>query len=102
MRLIDIHPADFWFGINPGYLTGETGYWTDPAGSGGDPSQERACIGNKGQVCPADNTPLDCIDDYIGGGSHYWHLQCRVCSADYTYDTYRFALEPWDRSNEHG
>ena len=39
------------------------------------------------------NVSLTTIEDYIGGGSHYWVLQCDVCKQKYTYDTYRFELE---------
>jgi hypothetical protein len=36
---------------------------------------------------------LDCLNDYIGGGSHYWTLQCPACLTVYYYDTYRFMLQ---------
>ena len=35
---------------------------------------------------------LVCLNDYIGGGSHYWSLQCPECWQQYYYDTYSFRL----------
>ena len=59
---------------------------------------ERECAGNEGLICPFEHryapVPLTCLNDYIGGGSHYWHLQCPSCGREYAFDTYRFALEP--------
>ena len=54
---------------------------------------ERICSGNADQVCPYCSSPLRCIDDYVGGGSHYWWLTCGPCYRDFVYDTYRFVLE---------
>lgn len=73
-----------------------------PGGQVGGPAEDRECLGNQGQTCPADDTPLECLDDYVGGGSHYWTLFCWKCDTRYTYDTYRFQLEawPWARGGE--
>jgi hypothetical protein len=95
MKVIDIHPGEDRVGLY--FLTGETVNWgkTDTYfGSGGTTDEERVCIGNADQVCPGDGTPLDCAGDYIGGGSHYWSLQCRECWQAFYFDTYRFKLEP--------
>ena len=62
----------------------------------GTSGYERACIGNREQVCPNDGTPLTCLDDYTGGGSHYWTLRCDTCQRGYYFDTYRFKLEGAD------
>lgn len=43
-------------------------------------------------ACLTDGSPLSCIDDYIGGGSHYWTLICTVCQRIHYYDTYLFTL----------
>ena len=61
---------------------------------------ERECVGNEGLTCPFHQrytTPpaLDCLNDYIGGGSHYWHLACPECKREFVFDTYRFTLEPY-------
>ncbi len=44
------------------------------------------------QSCPRCSKKLETIKDYIGGGSHYWVLNCKECDVTYTYDTYRFKL----------
>ena len=45
------------------------------------------------QRCPACLQKLKTLTNYVGGGSHYWHLQCPKCEEEYDYDTYRFKLE---------
>ena len=66
----------------------------DPFWDQGTPAMARECIGNRGQSCPHCVIPLTCLNDYIGGGSHYWHLRCDQCEREYSFDTYRFKLEP--------
>ena len=39
------------------------------------------------------------LEDYIGGGSHYWVLFCTECKKRFTFDTHRFELEEWEVSN---
>jgi len=46
-----------------------------------------------GQKCPRCQAPLACLADWIGGGSHYWKLECGICARRYAYDTHRFKLE---------
>lgn len=64
--------------------------------SPGESGTDRACVPH-GQDCPRCRRPLDCLDDYIGGGSHYWHLDCPLCKLEFTYDTYRSELCIWFR-----
>jgi hypothetical protein len=54
------------------------------------------------QFCPyckntmfgkAEQIPLRTIEDWFGGGSHYWLLECVICDRTFAYDTYRFVLE---------
>lgn len=45
------------------------------------------------QKCPECAVSLRTLDDYFGGGSHYWHLECPSCKSQYYFDTYRFVLE---------
>lgn len=51
------------------------------------------------QVCPQCNKSLDVFTNYVGGGSHYWHLYCMDCQQEYQYDTYRFCLEAFESEN---
>lgn len=53
------------------------------------------CSGNREQVCLDCTIPLECRNDYSGGGSHYWELHCPRCKERYTYDTYGFELTRW-------
>ncbi len=46
------------------------------------------------QTCPHCGRFLDTCEDWFGGGSHYWILECCFCQVVFTYDTYRFTLEP--------
>jgi hypothetical protein len=48
-----------------------------------------------GKECPDDQNPLRCLEDYYGGGSHYWTLRCDKCGKRYTFDTYGFELRHW-------
>lgn len=42
--------------------------------------------------CPDDGTPLETVEDYVGGGSHYWVYRCPECRKQYYFDTYSFEL----------
>jgi transcription elongation factor Elf1 len=44
-------------------------------------------------ACPVCGSSLKVVDDWVGGGSHYWALACLSCGDRYAYDTYRFKLE---------
>lgn len=55
------------------------------------------CTGNQGLLCHIDAAPLFCIDDYAGGGSHYWFLFCQECKRLYTYSNYDYELREWVR-----
>ena len=113
MRVIDIHPGSYYVPAPiPGYpdavrsipcLDGKAvdgSYALDPSGNGGTSGEERICVPpnlhsrGASEACPIDGTVLSCVNDYIGGGSHYWHLRCDQCSREYYFDTYRFCLEP--------
>lgn len=37
---------------------------------------------------------LETVEDYVGGGSHYWVLKCEFCKKEYSFDTYSFKLMP--------
>ena len=52
-----------------------------------------SCKNKHNQLCPMCFRKLNTITNYVGGGSHYWHLQCPLCHTEYYYDTYRFKLE---------
>ena len=45
------------------------------------------------QDCPKCKIKLITLQDYLGGGSHYWYLFCTECGQEFQYDTYRFELE---------
>ena len=45
------------------------------------------------EPCSGCGGRLECLEDYIGGGSHYWVLNCSKCRKLFIYDTYRFKLE---------
>ena len=44
--------------------------------------------GNHEQICKECKIPLAVLWDYAGGGSHYYHLMCNRCNAEYYYDNY--------------
>jgi hypothetical protein len=44
-----------------------------------------------GQNCPHCGSPLACVNDYIGGGSHYWMLRCDSHGL-FEYGTYDWKL----------
>lgn len=103
MRIIDIHSASIsHYGQDREYLgstiflTGNTNHYS----SGGFTDEERICIGSQDQICKLDSNLLYCVNDYIGGGSHYWHLWCGKCGTHYVYDTYRFQLEVWPENHD--
>jgi len=43
---------------------------------------------------------LETMEDYYGGGSHYWCHICPMCHERYTYDTYGFTLRRWPWKEE--
>ena len=45
------------------------------------------------QKCELCDINLEALEDYFGGGSHYWHLKCPSCDQDCYFDTHRFILE---------
>ena len=45
-----------------------------------------------GQSCKKCKKKLTTVQDYIGGGSHYWLLKCNKCERFYAFDTYGFVL----------
>ncbi len=44
------------------------------------------------QVCPHCGRFLETCEDWSGGGSHYWVLECCFCEIVFTYNTYSFKL----------
>lgn len=42
--------------------------------------------------CPKCAGTLSSVEDYTGGGSHYWILKCGSCECRFSYDTYSFEL----------
>jgi hypothetical protein len=49
--------------------------------------------GHRQKCC---DKPLTTLEDYYGGGSHYWHLKCDHCNNEYVYDTYEFKLRKYN------
>lgn len=48
------------------------------------------------QKCKLCGQKLRTVEDYIGGGSHYWLLMCDGCNKYYDYDTYAFELRGYN------
>jgi len=57
------------------------------------------------QVCPyctynlydkVEKVSLYVLEDWFGGGSHYWNLQCVLCEKVFEYGTYDFKLREYD------
>lgn len=48
-------------------------------------------------LCVACGATVVIVEDWIGGGSHYWMLKCNKCGLKHQFDTYRFKLEAMSR-----
>lgn len=53
------------------------------------------CKDSYPQDCPGCGVRMEVQEDYYGGGSHYWTHRCPRCLKWYTFDTYRFELDPY-------
>ena len=53
----------------------------------------------KEQSCLFCDGALECTEDYIGGGSHYYVFHCPACKRRFTLSTYDFTLREWPLSS---